>query len=471
MFVFSFIHGKNFSTSWMKIALRKLTREANFLSLSGNLVIAFLGFAGFALLARTFPVDIFGQWVLFIAAGSFVEMFRFGITNTAIIRYLSGVENEERLKFVGSNGLIGLVATCFIATVIWSCHLLFPDPIQRAGYELFFTWYPLLAFINLPFNTALVIMQADLNFGRMLMIKSLNSGGFFLVVLINYLFFKMTLIELVLLLLVINLLTSIVCIINGWDGFRHIRKANRQTNRVLLDFGKYTTFTLIGTNLLRSADTLIISLSPMGTAAVALYSIPMKLTEIQQIPLRSFVATAFPKMSKASIQGKIEEVRSVFYTYSGAMTYLFFFISLATFIFADLFVLILGGRQYMGIDPLTGVNTANIVRIFSLYGLILPIDRMTGIGLDSINRPDKNFIKVLIMVVANIVGDLIAIFIFKSLPLVAVASILFTSIGVWVGYRFLHKELQLNEKLVFTAGIDFYKEMYSKLRQNLHLRK
>lgn len=429
-------------------------------------MIAFFGFAGFALLARTYPVDVFGQWVLFIASGSFVEMFRFGITNTAIIRYLSGVENEERLKFVGSNGLIGLVATCFIAIVLWSCHLLFPGPIQRAGYELFFTWYPLLAFINLPFNTALVIMQADLKFGRMLMIKSLNSGGFFLVILINYLFFKMTLVELVLLQIGITLFSSVLCIFNNWDGFRYIRKADRRTNKVLLDFGKYTTFTLIGTNLLRSADTIIISLSPMGTAAVALYSIPMKLTEIQQIPLRSFVATAFPKMSKASIQGKIEEVRSVFYTYSGAMTYLFFFISLATFVFADLFVLVLGGRQYMGIDPVTGVNTASIVRIFSLYGLILPIDRMTGIGLDSINRPDKNFIKVVIMVVANVIGDLIAIFIFKSLALVAVASILFTFIGVWVGYRFLHKELQLEEKMVFTAGIDFYKNMYSKLKKN-----
>jgi O-antigen/teichoic acid export membrane protein len=54
---------------------------------------------------------------------------------------------------------------------------------------------------------------------------------------------------------------------------KHITKATSETNRTLLDFGKYTTFTLIGTNLLRSADTLIISLSPMGSAAVALYSI------------------------------------------------------------------------------------------------------------------------------------------------------------------------------------------------------
>lgn len=443
-------------------------REDNFLSLTGNMTIAFFGFAGFALLARTFKVDVFGQWVLYISSGTFIEMFRFGITNTAIIRYLSGVEKEDRLKFIGSNGLIGLIATTFIAIILWSCHLAFPIPIKNAGYELFFTWYPLLAFINLPFNTALVIMQANQKFGKILMIKTINSGGFFLVLLLNFLFFDLSLMQLVWAQLLITLFASIVCITNGWDGLRHIRKATRRTNKVLLDFGKYTTFTLIGTNLLRSADTLIISLSPMGTAAVALYSIPMKLTELQQIPLRSFVATAFPKMSKASIQGKMEEVKSIFYSYSGAMTYLFIFISLITFIFADVFVLILGGSQYMGTDPVTGFNTANIVRIFSIYGLLLPIDRMTGVGLDSINRPDRNFIKVLIMVFANVVGDLVAIFIFKSLPMVAVASILFTAIGVWVGFRFLNTELHLQQKLVFASGIEFYKNMYSKFRQSIH---
>ena len=86
------------------------------------------------------------------------------------------------------------------------------------------------------------------------------------------------------------------------------------------------------------------------------------------------MATAFPKMSKASIQGKVQEVKELFYTYSGAMSYLFVGISLFTFVFADFFVLILGGQQYLVTDPVTGFNTANIVRIFPLYGLLLPID-------------------------------------------------------------------------------------------------
>jgi len=448
----------------LKNLAKKIVREENFLSLIGNLTIALFGFAGFAILARSFPIDIFGQWVLFISSGSFIEMFRFGITNTAIIRYLSGVDQKEREKFIGSNWMIGLIATVFIGLILITSNYFFAEPIKHAGYELFFIWYPLLAFINLPLNTALVIMQADRMFGKILLVKAISSVGFFMVLAVNYFFLEMNLQQLIWALLIMNAITSVVCIIAGWDGFRYIRKASKETNKKLLDFGKYTTFTLIGTNLLRSADTLIISLSPLGTAAVALYSIPMKLTELQQIPLRSFVATAFPKMSKASIQGKIQEVKDIFYTYSGAMSYLFVFVSLFTFVFADFFVLMLGGKQYLGVDPITGFNTVTIVRIFSVYGLLLPIDRMTGVCLDSINRPKINFIKVLYMVIANVVGDLIAIFIFKSLAMVAVASILFTILGIWIGFFYLSKELTLKYKQIFSSGIDFYMSMYHKLK-------
>jgi O-antigen/teichoic acid export membrane protein len=268
---------------------------------------------------------------------------------------------------------------------------------------------------------------------------------------------------LVIAMLIINAATSLLSLLKGWDGFTYITKADKQTNKTMLQFGKYTTFTLIGTNLLRSADTIIISLSPLGSAAVALYSIPLKLTELQQIPLRSFAATAFPKMSKASLHGKIEEVKTLFYSYAGALTYLFIFGSLFTFLFADLFVLLLAGKQYLQADPVTGFKAADIVRVFSIYGLLLPIDRMTGISLDSINKPNINALKVLFMVIANIIGDVIAVFLFKSLLLVAVSSILFTVVGIWLGMYFLNKELHLQFSHIFSEGIRFYKSVFRKI--------
>lgn len=63
-------------------------------------------------------------------------MFRFGITNTAIIRYLSGVDDTQRKQYIGSNGVIGLVATIGIAIIIWTCHLLF-SVIEKAGMACF----------------------------------------------------------------------------------------------------------------------------------------------------------------------------------------------------------------------------------------------------------------------------------------------------------------------------------------------
>jgi O-antigen/teichoic acid export membrane protein len=446
--------------------LKKIVREDNFLSLTGNLVIAILGISGFALLARSLTLDVFGEWVLFITGGSFVEMFRFGITNTGLIRFLSGADKDSRDKLIGSNALIGLGATVLISLILVFCYTFFNDAISNSGYNLFFKWYPLLAFLNLPWNNALVVLQADRKYDKILIVKSINSGLFFLVILFNFFYIEMELNQLVIALVIINALTSFITIVLGWDGTKLITKATGKTNKTLLDFGKYTTFTLIGTNLLRSADTLIISLSPMGNAAVALYSIPLKLTELQQIPLRSFVATAFPKMSKASVQGKVQEVRDLFYTYSGALTYLFVIMSLFTFVFAEYLVLILSGQQYLVVDPITGFNVVDIVRVFSIYGLLLPIDRMTGIGLDSINKPNINAVKVFVMVAANVIGDFIAIFVFKSLILVAVASIAFTLIGIWMGMYFLNKELTLSYKEIFSSGITFYKNLFNKVTNN-----
>lgn len=446
----------------MKKKLLHIIREDNFLSLAGNLVIALFGIAGFGLLARTLPVNDFGQWMLFITGGSFIEMFRFGITNTGLIRFLSGAGTQQRLHLIGSNALIGIVSTAGISVLLLLVNITFHNTVQQSGYALFFNWYPLLALINLPWNNALVVLQADRKFGNILFLKAVNSIGFFTVLLINYFTQRFSIIQLTWIFIFINGITSLISFLKGWDGLRYLKYAAAVTNKQLLHFGKYTTFTLIGTNLLRSADTIIISLSPMGSAAVALYSIPLKLTELQQIPLRSFTATAFPKMSKASLEGNTAAVKKYFYTYTGAITYLFVFVSLFTFLFADFFVLLLAGKNYLNTEAVT------IVRIFSLYGLILPLDRMTGIALDSINKPQVNALKVFYMVAANIIGDLLAVFIFKSLIWVAVGSIIFTLVGIYTGMYFLNREVLLNYREIFTAGITFYKTYAGKFFKNKH---
>ena len=444
----------------------KIIREDNFLSLSGNLVIAALGFMGFALLARNLSTDEFAQWVLFISGGSLVEMIRFGITNNALVRFLSGASEKDSAEYIGANVLISFVVTLVIAFLLVVARFSFKEVITSSSYDLFFSWYPVLVFINLAWNNALIVFQAKMKYGKILLIKAVNSGLFFMVLVVNS-FLNFSLTTLIVALLLVNLITSVLCIVKHWDGLVLIRKANSNKIKTLLDFGKFSTFTLIGTNLLRNADIVIISISPLGSQAVALFSIPLKLTELQQIPLRSFAATAFPKMSKASLKGNIKEVQQLFYTYSGALTYLFFFMSIVTFVFAREFIILISGDQYLSAD-VSGFDIVAIVRILSIYGLLLPIDRMTGIGLDSINKPNINALKVCVMLGTNIIGDLVAVYFFESLQMVAVSTLVFTSVGIALGIFFLKKEFCFSSLDIFKNANKFYATLWFQLQSKLN---
>jgi O-antigen/teichoic acid export membrane protein len=471
--------------------IKKLLSSNNFLSLANNGLVAVFGFLSFIMLVRMVSQEVFGEWVLFLTAGGFIDMLRFGITRTAIIRFLSGANENDSQKLMGSNNLINFISTTLIAIILIVVYHFFKNVIDDSGFAMFFKWYPVLSFFNLPFNNAQSILQARMKFDKMLWLRMLNVGSFMIFLGINM--FMAYDIEIILYVyLLTNLLSSLLASFCNWDGIRYTFKANWSTNRIILDFGKYTTGTLIGSNLLKSSDAFIIGLSPfMGPVGVALYSIPLKLTEIIEIPLRSFAATAFPNMSKAAIEKDYVKVKEIFYQNAGGMTFLMIPVMLFSFIFAEQIVFVLGGKDYL--------VTANIFRIFCIYGLLLPIDRFIGIGLDSVNKPKQNFFKVVYMASANILGDILAVFgvstiiigiswtilitqgylpdvayrlahgftLIKTLELVAVVTILFTIIGILVGFNYLNKELQLNKKAIFVIGFKTIINLTKSRRKNL----
>ncbi len=448
-----------------------------------------LGFFSFVLLVRILPTNDFGEWVLFITTLNFIDMLRFGITRTAIVRFLSGAEDKEGKQLIGSNYVINLSSTIILMIVVWVVDYLGHEAVSDSGFALFFTWFPLIAIINLPFNNALSVLQARMRFDLILLLRIINVGSFMIYLVINYFWLHSGLIMITWVYIITNLATSLIASLFNWDGILYLFRAKSATNRVILNFGKYTSGTLIGSNLLKSADTFIIGLSPfLGTTGVALYSIPMKLTEIIEIPIRSFAMTAFPGMSKASIEGNKDLVKHIFYRNTGGMFLLMIPMMLFSFLFAKEFVVILGGAEY--------AQTAGIFQIFCLYGLLLPIDRFIGVALDSINKPKQNFFKVIYMTLSNIIGDTIVVFglsyiiLFSSivtlifsgvsdtsqliliaktfsvvtiLELVAIITILFTLIGIGVGFYYLEKDMKIKYRMIVTEGFQFYWSFIKKI--------
>jgi len=158
--------------------LAKIFKNNNFLSLANNGLVAVFGFFSFILLVRSLETNEFGEWVLFITSLNFLDMLRFGITRTAIVRFLSGADKEEGKNLLGSNYTINLLTTVLLIAIVSLISFLFPETIQESGFSLFFSWFPLVAIINLPFNNSLSVLQARMRFDQILIIRIINVGAF-----------------------------------------------------------------------------------------------------------------------------------------------------------------------------------------------------------------------------------------------------------------------------------------------------
>lgn len=438
--------------------IKKIGKEKNVSSLLTNMVIAFLGLLSFMLLTRQLPKEQFGDWVLFITLATFVDLLRFGLTRTSVVRLLSGADADSFKIFLGSAYKINLLLLALIALACWSiAGITYGLGLEmNHGYQLFFTWYPILALFNLGWNTASALFQAEQNFNRMMWVRLANIGLFVLFLVLNMWIFKLGLLEIVWVNLLVNLISSTWCSLKKWDGLSYLKYADSATEKELINFGKYSMGTLVGSSLLKSADTLIIGLSPvLGSAGIAMYAIPLKLTDLLGIPLRSFTMTAYPRMSKKSLAGDLEGVRKTFYAYSGAITLLFVPVALFCFVFAEYMILFLGGAEYKDALPLLTL----VFRVFTLYTILLPIDRFTGVLLDSINRPKLNLYKVIFMTVSNILIDIVAVFVFESLVAVAIGTVFFTLLGIFLGFYFLRKEIQIQSRQILPEGLFFFKNI------------
>ena len=232
--------------------LKRLFKSENFLSFLGNGIFAVLGFLGIYILARSFPKEVFGEWVLYITGFAFMEMLRSGISGTPMVRFLSGATSQEEGKnIIGSGWVIGLIITLIIALILYIVYFLISKKLDESGFKLFFLWYPILSFIMMPYNYSICYLQAFRKFGPMIFLRIINMGSFVIFLIISYLFLSVEIWVVVIVHLACNGLASLSGIILGWSGLDSIRYAKKSWIKEQINFGKFSVGTLIGSNLLK----------------------------------------------------------------------------------------------------------------------------------------------------------------------------------------------------------------------------
>lgn len=426
--------------------IKKILKSDSAWSLAGNLVMSGLGFLNFFLLARILTKIQFGEWVFYLTLVGLFDMIRAGFLRTPLIRNI--FEDEKRV--IGSAWAIASIFSIIILVGTAFLLFVFPDFTKTAQLELFAYWMGGLSLASLPTFFTFWIQQAKSRFDLILTNRFIQLLPY--TACLAYIFFtnyEVKLSEIALIHLVTNGFAGIIAILFGWSGIQHFFHFSKEWMLTIYRFGRFTVGSVIGTNLLKSSDTFIINYF-LGPSSLAVYSIANKVIEILEIPIRSFVATILPKMAKSHANNELSSVIAQLYTKNvGFLTVALIPVLIGIFLFADVVVVLIGGEGY--------ADAGLILRIFVVYGLFLTVDRFTGITLDAINQPQHNFIKMIAMVVANVVFDLIAVYTIGTLWSISVVTILTILTGVIVGNNYLKKQIDIQYGSILKDGFDFWK--------------
>jgi len=410
--------------------------------------MAVVGVVQFGLLCRHLSIVDLGGWVFFLTVFGLVDTFRSGFLSTALIKFYAGTQEDRAKEVIGSVWYLGIIITSALIVLNVIAYFLI-GYIHDEAIAVVIKWFGITFLFTFPISMASWIMGADQHFGKLLIVRIINQGSIILFIIALILVHQINLQTVLMANLAGCMLTTVICFAARWTRFRMLFSRSKACVLEVYHFGKYSVGTSISTNLLRSSDSFIIKFM-LGTAALAVYSLPMRLMAMIEIPLSSFLATGMPEMSAAYNQGRKKDVAYIMQKYAGMLTLALIPVSLVGIACADIAVGILGGAKYIGTT--NGMQAAMALRIFLTFAMFYPIDRFIGVSLDIVHQPKANFIKVLLMLAANVIGDFSGVFIFHNIDGVALATVLPFLVGVGYGYYRLKKHLDFSIAGIFKVG-------------------
>lgn len=430
--------------------LFNIVKSKYILALTSNGVNAIIGMVTLSVLFRFLSQEDMGNWGFFLTILLLVDTFRSGFLTTAFVKFYSGSTDARKDEIAGSAWFIAIAITSFFVLVNIPAYFV-SLYIKDTSITLFLRFFSFNYVLSLPFFVSNCILQGKQRFDRLLILNFTNQGSFLVLLLIVIFMKQINIHTVVYCYLASNFISSTLSLVCGWASISKLKFKTNKAVKELYNFGKFSVGTNLSATLLSSADVFIIKLF-LGPAPLAVYNAGVKLIQIVEIPLRSFIFTAMPTLSAHFNSGEKSEVLLVMKKYIGMITLGLVPLSLTVFIFADFAILILGGSKYVGTEA------PNILRIFMVIALLYPAERFFALTLDVIHLPKINFMKVVLMFVVTAVTDLIAIRLTGSIYGVAAASIFCTLTGMIIGYYAL---IHYYQKFTF---LDIFSNGYRELR-------
>lgn len=428
--------------------------SARSVSFLNSFFSALVGLVSFMLLTRVLSKSNFGAWAFFVGVFTMFDMLRSGMLGSATVKfYTEKVPNFELRQIERAVGQLGAKISLF-SVAIPGLYFLFGLDETHPQYYLMAIAFAPLSFINLIPSVATWFCQARQDFRQMLYVRAASQCSF-LVFIFMGLFWDYTLNMVFIGYLLSWLITTVYVLFSGIVKLSWIFNTEKAFRSKLLGYGKFTMTTLLGSNMLKNSDTYLI-MGFLGEVSVARYNVPDRILGFIDMPIRAFTTADFPRFVALVNQKLKTELQEAFNKGLGIAIVVVWPIALFVFIGAEELVTYIAGVNYR--------NSSLILRIFAVYGFLLPLDRYTGIMIDALGFPKMNMLKVISMLVLNVTLDVIVLTLGYPIESIAAVSVATYSLGVLFGFSVIRKHVKFEIVNSISSGVKLlYLKMHSKI--------
>src|SRR5688572_18082492 len=162
--------------------LNKLNNK-HFLSLLGNGSMAVLNMVVLGIMYRVLSIEDNGKWIFYQTGIIFIDTFRTGLLNTAVVKFYVGATKERGKEVLGSGWSLAMLISVFFM-LLNIPFLFFLSSFTNEGVRIFFTFLAINLVISIPNLMALCKAQGEQRFDIILYVRLLNNGLFLLFIIV-----------------------------------------------------------------------------------------------------------------------------------------------------------------------------------------------------------------------------------------------------------------------------------------------
>ncbi len=405
---------------------KRLSQSQSLRLTSGNVLASAVGFVNFYLVAKVLSVNEFGSWVLFLSSTGLVEMIRTGIIRQGFVRaYQTAADAVEKQTVLGAAWLLNISVSIAIPVVALSGTWLLSDWVDAQNLTYYLIFVPTFVVVSMPYAMGMWIAQVRGKYLTLTAYRVLLNGSLLLVLSVLSMTSAVAL----------DKLTAIYLMLVGFVGmilslrhlqFRAILFATKKQVLELWRFGTHNVATLTGATFLKSTDLLMIG-AFLGAPAVALYSLPLKILEVVDIPFRSVIMVKYSQLCQLAKDGGSQRFKSAAELLLAITVALALAAGIMLFVGADIIVKIMDWQE--------PASAALLIRIFCVALLLMAVDKVMGVLFDSIGHPKENARKVWLMLLVNVLGNWLVLHLTGSLYGVAAVTSLNLVAGIIYSIR------------------------------------